>query len=295
MNASQLPLFPFRKPLLDLLGADFFKRVPASPGVYIFLSAERKVLYVGQSKDLRSRLAFYKNARPDRDPRRILRMINRARSIELETCPCADQAQSRETELILKHRPTYNRAQNGDPRHPYFVLRTSGSLLELSLTDEPPDGSRVYGAFKGRGRARRALHAIVRLLWMASQEKAGVWDLPVQLHPNTRALEFCLPPLPRAIPGGDLMEAFLLGEADGLTGLLAPKVAQLEDVYLRAILENDLVVLEEFFEAGPRWNKEIARTAGLPLPIPSGELDSLRSRFRSSRKTRRGETGSDAA
>ena len=70
MSAQQLCFFKFERPLLDLLGVEFFRSAPAKPGVYLFLGEGKRVLYVGQSKNLRLRLSYYKNAQPEREPRR---------------------------------------------------------------------------------------------------------------------------------------------------------------------------------------------------------------------------------
>ena len=43
-------------------GADLLRETPREPGVYLFKDAEGQVLYAGKAKDLRRRLASYRNA-----------------------------------------------------------------------------------------------------------------------------------------------------------------------------------------------------------------------------------------
>ena len=281
MSAEQLAFFPFRKPLLDLLGAEFFQQIPRAPGVYTFLSDAGKVLYVGQSKDLRSRLAYYKNARPDREPRRILRMIGRARTIQFELCPGVPEAQARELALIRQHRPTYNRALNGNPRHPFIALAFSSNTVAAQLLhfpDNPPGD--LFGAFRGFGRCRQLLHALGRLSWCAQHPQAAVYDLPLSFSHNSRATELAFPF--SGAPAGAWHE-YLSGTREALTPIFAPSVETVSDPHLQTILADDLLLLREFFTAGPEFNHQLTLMHGLSLPIPPHELDALRLRFRSRR------------
>ena len=61
MPTVQLRLFPPAKPLLERFGREFFGRVPACPGVYLMSGTADRLLYVGQSQNLRARLNRYKN------------------------------------------------------------------------------------------------------------------------------------------------------------------------------------------------------------------------------------------
>src|SRR5512132_1710482 len=109
MAERQLHLFPAPKPLAERLGEDFFRAVPARPGVYLMAGKDDRILYVGQSQNLRVRLASYKLARPDRAPRKLIRLIHSVRSITWETCPTARAARVRENELLRLLRPRFNR------------------------------------------------------------------------------------------------------------------------------------------------------------------------------------------
>src|SRR5690349_14894944 len=100
------------KPLVERFGHDFFKAAPREPGVYVMRGRER-ILYIGQSKNLRTRLAYYKNANPDRMPRRLVRLVHQVEQISWECCVSAEAARQRELELLRLHRPKFNRADVG--------------------------------------------------------------------------------------------------------------------------------------------------------------------------------------
>ena len=90
MPARQLHLFAPPKPLVQRLGEAFFCTAPREPGVYIMTGRDGLVLYVGQSRNLRQRLASYKNAQPDRAPRKVIRLVRAVESITWETCESAE-------------------------------------------------------------------------------------------------------------------------------------------------------------------------------------------------------------
>ena len=80
--ASQTLLIPDPRPLVERLGEEFFRQLPARPGVYLMQDATGLVLYVGKAKDLRQRLGHYRVANPDRMGRRHLRLLRQVVRIE---------------------------------------------------------------------------------------------------------------------------------------------------------------------------------------------------------------------
>ena len=110
MAATQLWLFPPPRPLVERLGKDFFRTVPAQPGVYLFCGDQAGVLYVGKAKNLRNRLAQYRVANPERLPRRLIRLLHQVTRIEFDLCATESSACFREEELIAALLPRFNRA-----------------------------------------------------------------------------------------------------------------------------------------------------------------------------------------
>jgi excinuclease ABC subunit C len=110
MATGQLWLFPPPRPLVERLGKDFFRSLPARPAVYLMCGADARVLYVGRAKNLRRRLANYRVANPERLPRRIVRLLNKVQRIEYDVCADERVAQQREEMLICLLAPPFNRA-----------------------------------------------------------------------------------------------------------------------------------------------------------------------------------------
>lgn len=110
MAATQLWLFPPAKPLVERLGADFFRDLPPQPGVYYFCGRDSGVLYVGKAKNLRKRLGSYRVANPERLSRRLLRLLNETTRVEYDLCASEARASQREAELIGALLPKFNRS-----------------------------------------------------------------------------------------------------------------------------------------------------------------------------------------
>src|SRR5437773_2534237 len=108
MSRGQLWLFPPPKPLVERFGKEFFRQLPAGPGVYFFCGPQEGVLYVGKARNLRKRLASYRVANPERFPRRIIRLLHRVTRIEWDECPDETTAIYREEALIAVLQPRFN-------------------------------------------------------------------------------------------------------------------------------------------------------------------------------------------
>jgi len=116
MATGQLWLFPPPKPLLERFGTEFFRALPAAPGVYLMCGEREGVLYVGKARNLRKRLLSYRVANPERMSRRIIRLLFQVRRIEWDVCPSEAAAAAREEGLICVLGPKFNRAGQAWPR-----------------------------------------------------------------------------------------------------------------------------------------------------------------------------------
>lgn len=260
MPERQLRLFEHPKPLLARLGADFFKSVPACPGVYLMFSDANRLLYVGQSSNLRARLGSYKNANPNHVPRKVLRLVHSVAAIKLEPCETALAARLRENELLRTHRPRFNR-MNTWPKAYWFVgCRQERNTLRLWLTLEPDDSSDLYGAFKGNTRA--AFGALLRLLYQPSSPGDFPAGFLSARPPRRYEFSAC----------GELVREFLAGNSSELLSTFPP----LQDTshFFTVLCAADQELLSRFFETGPRRNRILCERHGL-THIPQERLDDL--------------------
>jgi DNA polymerase-3 subunit epsilon len=134
------------------------EHLPHAPGVYLFEDDRGRVLYVGTSRDLRTRVRSYFTASETRS--RMGEMVRLAHTVRGIECATPLEAQVRELRLIAKHKPRYNRRS----RHPEKVTW-------LKLTREPwprlalvrrvlDDGADYLGPFSSRRTAEKCLAAL---------------------------------------------------------------------------------------------------------------------------------------
>ncbi len=81
--------------------------LPHAPGVYLFRDDSARVLYVGTSRDLRTRVRSYFTASETRT--RMGEMVGLADSVTGIECATPLEAEVRELRLIAEHKPRYNR------------------------------------------------------------------------------------------------------------------------------------------------------------------------------------------
>ncbi len=110
MTCGQLWLCPPPKPLVDRLGEEFFRQLPAGPGVYLMCGPQEGVLYVGKARNLKRRLSSYRVANPERLPRRIIRLLHQVTRIEFDECSDEREALYREEMIIAVLAPRFNKA-----------------------------------------------------------------------------------------------------------------------------------------------------------------------------------------
>ncbi|WP_243767483.1 GIY-YIG nuclease family protein [Paenibacillus agricola] len=98
---------------------------PEAPGCYLMKNAAGRIIYVGKSKNLRSRLRSYFQQRKHR--KRILQLVQEIAAIEVVLVNNEPESLLLENNLIKIHKPHYNRALKKD----------NSGYAYLQLTAEP--------------------------------------------------------------------------------------------------------------------------------------------------------------
>lgn len=115
--------------------------VPRGPGVYVFRDAQQRVLYVGKSVDLRSRVKQYFTASESRT--RMAEMVGLAESVVPIPCATELEAEVRELRMIGEHRPRYNRRSRFPDKARYLKL-TVEPYPRLSVVRQVRDDGAAY-------------------------------------------------------------------------------------------------------------------------------------------------------
>jgi DNA polymerase-3 subunit epsilon len=134
------------------------EHLPHAPGVYLFRDDRGRVLYVGTSRDLRTRVRTYFTASETRS--RMGEMVGLATHVDGIECATPLEAQVRELRLIAQHKPRYNR-RSRNPEKVHWLKLTNEPWPRLSLVRRVLDDDADYlGPFSSRKRAEKSLAAL---------------------------------------------------------------------------------------------------------------------------------------
>ncbi|MCS6710487.1 DEDD exonuclease domain-containing protein [Brachybacterium sp. EF45031] len=145
--------------------------VPSAPGVYQFLDAGGSVLYVGTSRDLRSRVRTYFTAAETR--RKVLDMLPRAEEIRTIVCETATEAAVRELRIIAEEQPPANRHGLRPEKALWLRLGPRGEgLRAVRLARDESDGSAHIGPLRSRHEVE-PLRGLLMDAVLADRARAG--------------------------------------------------------------------------------------------------------------------------
>lgn len=239
---AQLLLFEDPRPLVERLGAEFFRQAPEVPGVYLMRDRADKVLYVGKAKNLRRRLGSYRVANADRVPRRHLRLLREVTRIELDLCRSESAALAREAKLLRELKPKFNRAGVWPGKARFLAWRFAGGAAELSVEEIPPPGWERLGPL-GAG-ASWLLGSLARLLWLALNPRAGFSGLPCGWAHNRFPLPLTIPCGARAAEVRRALEGLGWGDLEEASNWLLATVEAREPGFERTAMQADFEAVE---------------------------------------------------
>lgn len=278
-------LFPEINPLIERLGKAFFDDLPSCPGVYKMYGEAKHLLYVGKAKNLRRRLFTYKRVKKDKASRKVIRLVRMIREIEYETWPTEEAALLRENELLRHVKPPFNHV-NTQPETYYYIgltINESAVSFHLDMKAERMECDYEYGAFKGHGKVRRALGALLRQLYILHQKVDSPFDFPPVLTRRITPSHYKL-----ALNGQwsekkrkkniSEIKRFLKGTGRTLLDRIndAAFERDLLDEFIGKIILEDLQKLNDFYEQKTKKNYSIYRNLELDShQISQFELDDL--------------------
>lgn len=134
------------------------EQLPHAPGVYLFKDAQDRVLYIGTSKDLRTRVRTYFTSSETRS--RMGEMVGLAESVTGIECATTLEAAVRELRLIKQHKPRYNR-RSRHPERAMWVKLTDEPWPRLSIVRQVlDDGATYVGPLRSKRMADQAVAAL---------------------------------------------------------------------------------------------------------------------------------------
>lgn len=121
--------------LLGIVGdhrdlADKLRNLPHKPGVYMMLDRQRRIIYVGKSKDLKNRVNSYFH-KSSQLSSRIIWMVGLVENFETIVVDSEIEALLLENNLIKQHRPFFNVLLRDDKGYPMLEMTTSERFPRL--------------------------------------------------------------------------------------------------------------------------------------------------------------------
>lgn len=258
-------------------GLDLLRELPEAPAVYLFKDEQGDVIYVGKAKNVRRRLAQYRNASRRKAHRKMRELVRVAASLEVIVESSEADALLRENELIRELRPEYNVDGAYEFLYPSIGTGAADGQLWLCIASQTEPHAHLelqwHGCFRPRWRAREAFDALVSLCGRIGH-----------LEPKTR-----LPELPAAKGtrfvavrrmGPEWVEpirALLDGESAGLLELLFDALLEERGARMDATeVQAELVTLKSFYEDEARRLRSARRRVEWEGTfVPQEDRDSL--------------------
>ncbi len=133
------------------------------PGTYRMLAGGGRVIYVGKSRALRTRLLSYFRAKGRRN--KSARILRHATALEWEYAPNEFGALLQELRLIKQHRPHFNSAMVTDEWPRAYIAVTAGVVPGLRVVRRTDDAraQRLWGPFRRVGDVRDAVRTLAEL------------------------------------------------------------------------------------------------------------------------------------
>ncbi|TAF03991.1 MAG: excinuclease ABC subunit UvrC [Nostocales cyanobacterium] len=139
--------------------------IPSEPGVYLMRDGSDRIIYIGKSRKLRSRVRSY--FRDDRNKtERINRMVKLVTEIEFIVTDTEAEALALEANLIKQHQPYFNVLLKDDKKYPYLCITWSEQYPRIFITRKRQLGKakdKYYGPYTDSGLLREIVHLCKRL------------------------------------------------------------------------------------------------------------------------------------
>lgn len=139
------------------------KRLPTTPGVYLFRNSKKQIIYVGKAINLKHRVTSYfqKNLNSEK----TLLLVSQIKNLEVIKVNSELEALLLEVNLIKKHQPFFN-SQLKDGKDYLYIIFTKDDFPAV-LTARKPDLEKAkfyFGPFTSSRSARTTLKIIRKIL-----------------------------------------------------------------------------------------------------------------------------------
>ena len=137
--------------------------IPVAPGVYRWLDAKGRILYVGKAKNLRARLSSY-FAPLDSLHARTRRMVETARDLQWTIVKTEFEALQLEFMWIKEFDPPFNVRLRDDKSYPYLAITLADEVPRVFITrNRELRGVKYFGPFMNAWALRETLDTLLKV------------------------------------------------------------------------------------------------------------------------------------
>jgi excinuclease ABC subunit C len=137
--------------------------IPVAPGVYRWLDAKGRILYVGKAKNLRARLSSY-FAPLDSLHSRTRRMVETARDLQWTIVKSEFEALQLEFMWIKEFDPPFNVRLRDDKSYPYLAITLGDEVPRVFITrNRELPGVKYFGPFMNAWALRETLDTLLKV------------------------------------------------------------------------------------------------------------------------------------
>lgn len=149
--------------------------IPTEPGVYRYLDANGRVIYVGKAKNLRARLSSYFGD-PYKLHERTRRMLQTAVDVVWTIVNSEAEALDLEFQWIKAYEPPFNVRFRDDKSYPYIAISVGETIPRIFTTrNRKSKGVRYFGPYMQGWAVRETIDTLLRAFPIRSC-KQGVFD-----------------------------------------------------------------------------------------------------------------------
>ena len=156
------------------------KEIPPEPGVYLMRDATDRIVYIGKSRKLRSRVRSYFRE-SQKLTERIATMVRQVTDIEFIVTDTETEALALEANLIKQHQPYFNVLLKDDKKYPYVCITWSEEYPRIFITRKRRLGKekdKYYGPYTDSRLLRGILHLCKRIFPLRQRPQPLFKDRP---------------------------------------------------------------------------------------------------------------------
>ncbi|WP_313926634.1 excinuclease ABC subunit UvrC [Anabaena sp. FACHB-1237] len=166
--------------------------IPAQPGVYLMRDNSDRIIYIGKSRKLRSRVRSYFRDSTNKTER-IHKMVRQVTEIEFIVTDTEAEALALEANLIKQHQPYFNVLLKDDKKYPYVCITWSENYPQIFITRKRKLGKlkdnlkdslkdnlkdKYYGPYTDSSLLREVLHTCKRIFPIRQRQQPLFKDRP---------------------------------------------------------------------------------------------------------------------